>query len=578
MQNLPLRGQELPGPLLEIVLNHIHAGVPSDTICSVLGLKPEVVQQFIDNDPKQIMRLVEVIRKKSRKFRCTQSDRLMVFPVAAPDGDYYDESSLKEHPSLSLELIVPNPRLKAKIAKFCKKSLTRLEVHLNKKSLPDDFFEVIAECLSVLDFEDAIIGMVLSAVQEQSIQQLALKLRNFLPEKRLVSMINQAAESRPSFALCFTKLCILEPISKRASQDTIMCLTEMLRQPALSKRAFELVQEVSGRLNSQHFDWMIQALKAQSVEIRQKPQLLKLKTENRTLTARLAEAEHQQHTAPHQLLHHELAPPLHEQALPTFIYSYEFDTDQLHRTDLVTGEQSSHTVPQHTFNYGCSLNELPGGSILITGGLEMSGRLVVLSKKVVLIEVQRGFAVSDKECMWYARRNHAAVHHAQYVYALGGFITSNSRSNQNTWLGNLCERYVCAEDRWEVLPRMPRACQLVSAIVLADSLFTLGGFDWMSNTDWIQRLSLDSLTWELMEVKLPTSGRGIPCFKVCDTKVLLVINKSLYSFTPLEIQLLRALNMHEDIRCYGASLYSKGTLYCSNFQGAATRIEIGELS
>jgi hypothetical protein len=44
---------------------------------------------------------------------------------------------------------------------------------------------------------------------------------------------------------------------------------------------------------------------------------------------------------------------LHEVTLPTFIYSYKEDTDQLHRTSLVTGEQSSHQVPSYTFKDGC---------------------------------------------------------------------------------------------------------------------------------------------------------------------------------------------------------------------------------
>jgi hypothetical protein len=35
--------------------------------------------------------------------------------------------------------------------------------------------------------------------------------------------------------------------------------------------------------------------------------------------------------------------------VPTFIYSYKGNTDQLHRTSLVTGEHSSHRVPSYTF-------------------------------------------------------------------------------------------------------------------------------------------------------------------------------------------------------------------------------------
>jgi hypothetical protein len=59
---------------------------------------------------------------------------------------------------------------------------------------------------------------------------------------------------------------------------------------------------------------------------------------------------------------------LHLQEVPTFIYSYKQYTDQLHRTSLVTGEHSSIRVPPYRFKGGCSWSELPGGSLLITGG------------------------------------------------------------------------------------------------------------------------------------------------------------------------------------------------------------------
>jgi hypothetical protein len=53
--------------------------------------------------------------------------------------------------------------------------------------------------------------------------------------------------------------------------------------------------------------------------------------------------------------------------VPTFVYSYEMDTDQLHRTNIVTGEHSSYRVPSFIFKGGCCWSEVPGGSLLITG-------------------------------------------------------------------------------------------------------------------------------------------------------------------------------------------------------------------
>jgi hypothetical protein len=106
---------------------------------------------------------------------------------------------------------------------------------------------------------------------------------------------------------------------------------------------------------------------------------------------------------------------LHEDSLPTFIYSYKRDTDQLHRTSLVTGEQSSHRVPSFTFKHSCCWSEVPGGSLLITGG----GSPAV--KEVVKIDTRREFAVSEQPSMRTPRSEHATVYHTQHLYVLGGW-------------------------------------------------------------------------------------------------------------------------------------------------------------
>jgi hypothetical protein len=69
--------------------------------------------------------------------------------------------------------------------------------------------------------------------------------------------------------------------------------------------------------------------------------------------------------------------------------------------------------------------------------------------------------------MHTARQNHAAVYHSQYVYVLGGFFDEGFLRE--------CERYVCVESRWEVLPVLSVACCAMSAVVLDNSLYALGG-------------------------------------------------------------------------------------------------------
>jgi hypothetical protein len=180
---------------------------------------------------------------------------------------------------------------------------------------------------------------------------------------------------------------------------------------------------------------------------------------------------------------------------------------------------------------------LPGGSLLITGGDGFCG-----VRDVVRVDVGT-FAVSPQPPMHTARESHAAVYHSQYVYVLGY---------------KECERYVCAESIWEVLAALPVGGCGMSAVELHNSLYALGGDQGIGEyLDTVQQLSLDSLTWQLMQLKLPQAAFDFPCFKK-DTEVYLVINKTLYSFTPLEVKPIKTLP--EAIYCY-SSYYSRGTLY-----------------
>jgi hypothetical protein len=164
---------------------------------------------------------------------------------------------------------------------------------------------------------------------------------------------------------------------------------------------------------------------------------------------------------------------------------------------------------------------------------------------------------------------HAAVYHTPHLYILGGWRT--------LYLGE-CERYVCASNHREALPPLPRACGITIGVVVESSLYALGGYDG-SYLDLVQKLSLESLTWELMQFRLPFAGCSIPCFKVRDTEVYLVVNKTLCSFTAFEVRSLKTLTEDEDIQSkFGASYYHRGTLYCSSYDGEAFSLEIGSLS
>jgi hypothetical protein len=376
-----VHGEEVPQHLLEAIHKLAHTGASYQTICSVLGLKLEEVQQVLAKHPSQVTKLTKPIREKSNKCRSVTSSKLMTSRVMAPGNN--EQSRLVTDPTS--DLVICSPKKKAKASDICR---------------------------------------------ESSLQDLLAQL--------------------------------------------------------------------------------------------------------------------------------------HEDSLPIFIYSYKYNTGQLGRTRLVTGEPSTHQVPSYSFKPGCCWSEVPGGSLFISGG----GWPPAVGE-VVKIDTCREFAVSQQPPMLTPRGWHAAVYHPlQHLYAFGGLDSIRFLRE--------CERYVFALKRWEALPPLPRACTNTSGVVVESSLYALGGVSEGSPLDLVQKLSLESLTWELMQLRLPHAGSRFPCFKLRDTEVYLVVNNTLYSFTALQVRPLKTLT--EDIESwYGGSYYRRGTLYCSTSAGAVRSQEIGSL-
>jgi hypothetical protein len=132
-----------------------------------------------------------------------------------------------------------------------------------------------------------------------------------------------------------------------------------------------------------------------------------------------------------------------------------------------------------------------------------------------------------------------------------------------------------AKERWEALSPLRRACCNAIGVVVDSSLYALEGYDIEKELDLVQKLSLESITWELMQLRLPYAGRSIPCFKLNNTEVYLVVNNTLCSFNALEVRSLKRLaeNMHS---LFGEELLpQRNSLLLAN--GGAVR-EIGSLS
>jgi hypothetical protein len=686
--------QQLPQPILEALQKLIEAGSPPETISFVLGIDIDQVQELIAQNPVQMRRQLESIKRKSRRYRCAYSNRLMASPVMAVDGNYYELSILEAHPSILADRIMPHPKLKAEIVEFSKDSLKALEDCLQQREPHEGVYELAAECLSVLSLEAdmEIVLKVLGAVEGEGLKELTGKLRDLVSGEYLLSLMNHTVRQLPHQALYLATLILLNPLSEQAFEEAFSCFTEQLSQAFLTPGVVELAEEVSAKLSSSELSLMNSVLMRQPREegvedrlnalrlkeayqrlregdveaavslvssLQETPhleeevlkfyeeanwgrgklkilkhklntsleavcqespsvaatirilcqlfdaELLSLRTETTAqesfanLTAEVGavheaventgnEAASQVQRLKEQSERRELANQASlrslkgqmetlkkdltetlgllqstrdRAALPTSIYSYKHSTDQLYETSLVTGETVCHRIPSYTFKRFCCWTELPGESLFITGGEEP------VTTKVVRIDT-RTLAVSKQPRMLNPRRCHAAVYHAQHLYVLGGSTESKCLKR--------CERFVCVESRWEALPLLPSPCHSISGVVVEGCLYALGGSTANGDDlDLIQRLSLDRLTWEPLQISLPRAGSCIACFKLNDTEAYFLLDKTLYSFQTLHP--VRSLP-EGTLSCFGPSYYSRGSLYCSSSVGAARRVEIGRLN
>jgi hypothetical protein len=250
--------------ILETILKLAHSGSSPDAISFALKIDIETVQQLIANDPMNRARVIQSIKEKSRKYRCTQSCRLMISPVMARDGNFYEQSILEADSSLSIDQFIPSPKQKAEIEDFCKENLKVLEGYLRQKPPQEDILELIAECLSVLcpeaGLEPAL--RVISLVEGETVRKLTGKMWSLVPEQMLFGLMDQTARELPSHALYLSALIILETRSERAFEEAFKCFTELLSQAALCPEAIDLAEEVSERLISTQLRQMNAALGA----------------------------------------------------------------------------------------------------------------------------------------------------------------------------------------------------------------------------------------------------------------------------------------------------------------------------
>eukprot|EP00359_Climacostomum_virens_P007766 CAMPEP_0204907568 /NCGR_PEP_ID=MMETSP1397-20131031/6690_1 /ASSEMBLY_ACC=CAM_ASM_000891 /TAXON_ID=49980 /ORGANISM="Climacostomum Climacostomum virens, Strain Stock W-24" /LENGTH=199 /DNA_ID=CAMNT_0052076767 /DNA_START=205 /DNA_END=804 /DNA_ORIENTATION=- len=182
------------------------------------------------------------------------------------------------------------------------------------------------------------------------------------------------------------------------------------------------------------------------------------------------------------------------------------------------------------------------------------------------IDILCEFASTAKTPMLTARCAHGAVYYDNYLYAIGGQDYDN-----RVFCINACERFEVNQEKWEALEPLPIACYAASVITLDEShcLYALGGTDDYENViDLIQRLNLSDLSWDILELKLPTQSQKIASFKLDESQVFFVISKSLYSFRPMtgSMKVVKALARSTRSE-YGPSHYNTGILHSSSESG-----------
>lgn len=244
-------------------------------------------------------------------------------------------------------------------------------------------------------------------------------------------------------------------------------------------------------------------------------------------------------------------------------YSYSFSR-QLHVINFSSNSSLTHFINSVKFEAESSWCEVPGSRLFFTGG-----------PSSFTLDVLREFAISNKPPMLCARRrSHSSVCHNPYLYVIGGHDGSQ-------WM-EACERYSFQDNQWEVLPPLPTACYYSSAIVVEDAVYVLGGLGGMCKEylNIIQKLCLQGMTWEVLQLKLPQTVCAIPCFKTNQDsrQVYFVLESRLYSFQPLAESLHEVKRLPRSIRSWlGPCYYSGGTLYCPGFNSPVQALEVGSL-
>jgi N-acetylneuraminic acid mutarotase len=167
---------------------------------------------------------------------------------------------------------------------------------------------------------------------------------------------------------------------------------------------------------------------------------------------------------------------------------------------------------------------------------------------------------------------HGSVFYGGFLYVIGGVNTA--------YLAE-CERYDSSQDKWQPIAPLPHATSHQEAIVCGYTrrIYIFGGHGGSAVLDLIQEFELESQTWKLLEVKLPSKSCFIPCFRVKNQALIYFIQGgALHSFSPITYTLANVKPVTNISSYNGPSYFAKGTLYYPDNAGPLKKLVIGEIN
>mmetsp|Transcript_3899 Transcript_3899/g.8179 ORF Transcript_3899/g.8179 Transcript_3899/m.8179 type:complete len:289 (-) Transcript_3899:2012-2878(-) len=250
---------------------------------------------------------------------------------------------------------------------------------------------------------------------------------------------------------------------------------------------------------------------------------------------------------------------------------FRFGRTSLYKTTIKTGSTSTlpllHTKSQRIFEYsGESLCQVLDNELLITGGHK--------SSQVWKLLVNQDFAAVEEPSMHRERMYHSSVLHGGFVYVVAG------RSGDGSKYLKKCERLNLQEGSWEsIADPMQLGCNCSTAIALQASVYVLGGHAGMEKLNTVQKLSLDSLQWELLDIRLPYQRDDIACFyKSPDSsQIYFIQDLSLYTLDTETCKIEKTNSLSRSLVSNGPTYFRNGTLFLSTYETPTLWLQLEEV-